>query len=67
MRSPFSPIVANLYMEHFERKAFNTTTSPRLWMRYVDDTFVIQKDAILFLDTVSLTVYRRPMHTDQYL
>ena len=43
MGSPISPIVANLYMEHFERKALSTTT-PRLWMRYVDDTFVIQQE-----------------------
>ena len=77
---------------------------PRLWMRYVDDTFVIQQEehrqnflehinnmvpaikftlesnqqdvSIPFLDTIvkpeadstlSLTVYRKPMHTDQYL
>ena len=98
------PVVANLYMEHFERKTLSTTTTPRLWMRYVDDTFVIQQEghkqtfldhinkvdpairftvesnqeegAIPFLDTIvkpkadntlSLTVYRKPMHTDQYL
>ena len=101
MGSLGSPIVANLYMEHFERKALSTATTPRLWMRYVDDTFVIQQEgqkqtflehinkvdpaikftvehhgAIPFLDTLikpkadntlSLTVYRKPMHTDQYL
>ena len=75
-----------------------------MWLRYVDDTFVIQKEdnkqnfledinsvdltirftvednkengAIPFLDTIvkpeadgrlSITVYRRPTHTDQYL
>ena len=42
MGSLVSPIVANLYMEHFEKKAFSTTSTPRLWMRYVDDTFIIQ-------------------------
>ena len=78
--------------------------SPRLWYRYVDDTFVIQEKihkqdflqhinsvgpaiqftvenskedgAIPFLDTIlkpevegklSITVYRKPTHTDQYL
>ena len=104
MGSLVSPIVANLYMEYFERKACSTASTPRLWMRYVDDTFVIQQEdqkqsfldhinkvdpvikftvednqengAIPFLDTLlkpeadnslSITVYRKPMHTDQYL
>ena len=104
MGSLVSPIVANLYMEHFERKALSTATTPKLWMRYVDDTFVIQQErhkqaflhhinkvhlaikftvegnqengATPFLDTIvkpeadntlSLTVYRKPMYTDQYM
>ena len=104
MGSPVSPIVANLYMDHFERKSLSAVTTPRLWMRYVDDTFVIQQEghrqtflehinkvdpainftvegnqgngAISFLDTLvkpeadntlSLTVYSKLMHTDQYL
>ena len=37
-----SPIVANLYMEEFEVGALNTTANkPELWLRYVDDTYVI--------------------------
>ena len=40
MGSLVSPIVANLYMEHFERKALTT----RLWIGYVDKTFVIQQE-----------------------
>ena len=45
MGSPVSPIVANLYMENFQKKAFNSTsTPPRLWMRYTDDTFVINRE-----------------------
>ena len=104
MGSPVSPIVANLYMEYFEQKALSTAPYPRLWQRYVDDTFVIQKDihkpeliqhinsvdpaihftvenkkedgAIPFLDTIvkpeadgnlSITVYRKPTHMDQYI
>ena len=100
MGFPFSPIVANLYMEYLEQKALNTAPHlPRFWWRFVDDTFVNKQDflqhissvdpavrftvednredgSIPFLDTIvkleadgslSITVYRKPMHTDQYL
>ena len=104
MGSPVSPIVANLYMEYLEQKALSTAPTPKFWGRYVDDTFVIHKEAnkqgflqhinsvdpairftvednkedgsIPFLDTIvkpeadgslSITVYRKPTHTDQYL
>ena len=104
MGSPVSPIVANLYMECLEQKALSTAPPPKFWHRYVDDTFVIHKEAnkqgflqhinsvepaisftvednkedgsIPFLDTIvkpevdgslSMTVYRKPTHTDQYL
>ena len=93
-------------MEYLEQKALSTAPhpTPRFWCRYVDDTFVIHKEAnkqgflqhinsvdpairftvednkedgsIPFLDTIvkpevdgslSITVYRKPTHTDQYL
>ena len=43
MGSPVSPIVANLVMEDIERKALDSfqKSPPRIWKRYVDDTFVI--------------------------
>ena len=45
MGSPVSPIVANLYMEYLEQKALSTAPHPpRFWHRFVDDTFVIQKE-----------------------
>ena len=44
MGSPVSPIITSLYMEYFEQKALSTAPTPRLWHRYVDDAFVIQKE-----------------------
>ena len=42
MGSPISPIISNLYMEMFEKKALSTYpgTPPSKWFRYVDDTWV---------------------------
>ena len=105
MGSLVSPIVAKLYMEHFEREALSSASNPlRLWYRFVDDTWVIQQQAhkqlflyhinsidpaikstvegnvenwaIPFLYTLakleadnslSIKVYCKPAHTDQYL
>ena len=105
MGSPVSPIVANLYMQYFEQKALSTATNlPRIWLRYVGDTCVIQTEdhkqhflelinsvgtaiglkwkttrrmvsshsLILLINQkpmgkLSITVYRKPSHMEQYL
>ena len=44
MGSPISPLIANLFMEEFEVKALSSCPHPpTLWLRFVDDTFVIIK------------------------
>ena len=41
MGSPFSPVIANFFMEPFEKLMFELSRlKPKVWLRYVDDTFV---------------------------
>ena len=48
MGSPVSPIIANIYMEDYEEWALDPVAiAPRVWFRYVDDTFtILDKDNI---------------------
>ncbi|XP_074030332.1 uncharacterized protein [Leptinotarsa decemlineata] len=42
MGSPLSPVIANIYREWFETLAIEEAhKKPRVWLRYVDDTFII--------------------------
>ena len=40
MGSPLLLVIANLFMEYIEERALNTTIT-KLWIGYVDNTFVI--------------------------
>ena len=42
MASPLSPVIANIFMEHFESRALETAPlKPHFWKRFFDDTFVV--------------------------
>ena len=44
MGSPVSPVVANFCMEIIEESAMSASaTPPKVWKRFVDDSFVIIK------------------------
>ena len=58
MGSPVSPVVANLCIEEIEEQAINTTpVPPKIWKRYVGDSFcIIKKDAVpAFQNTLNST------------
>jgi hypothetical protein len=42
MGNSLSPVVSNIFMEHFEEIALYTADyKPAKWLRYVDDTFMV--------------------------
>ena len=56
MGSPLSPVMANIYMEYFEDMALNSAPLwPTMWLRYVDDTFILwphQEDVLEYVNTI---------------
>ena len=41
MGNALSPFLANLYMSHFESRLKRDNRLPEIWVRYVDDVFVV--------------------------
>ena len=57
MGLPLSLVLANTYMEYFEEMALGSTSlKPSMWLRYIDDTFILwphQEDVQILLDHVN--------------
>ena len=57
MGSPLSPVLANIYMEYVEDMALGSTSlKPSMWLRYVNDTFILwphQEDVQILLGHVN--------------
>ena len=53
MGSPLGPVLANIFLCHFEEKwVLNYVGRPSIWFRYVDDTFTLfesKNNALQFL------------------
>ena len=47
MGNPLSPLIANIFMAHFETTMALNEIFPRIWIRYVDDIFAIIKKSLL--------------------
>ncbi|KFD66310.1 hypothetical protein M514_08504 [Trichuris suis] len=75
MGSPLSPILAEIFMEHLEEKAFSTlhvSDTPIFFKRYVDDIFAIVKTGreetllehlnSLFPNQITLTIEKESNH-----
>ena len=46
MGSPMSPVVSNLFMEHYEERTIREAPHPPyIWLRYMDDTFTVLQES----------------------
>ena len=64
MGSSLSPILSNLYMEHFESNLMEdipVAMRPLLWLRYVDDILCIYEDMANFPAFLNLINNIRPL------
>ena len=57
MGSPLGPILANIFVGYLEKKLFSNSLKPEVYVRYVDDIFVLfreQGDHLTFLDSLNI-------------
>jgi len=68
MGSPVAPVIAEIWMEHFEKLAIDTSpVKPKIWKRYVDDTFCILKadEVDIFLEHLN-SIHSKIRFTIEY-
>ena len=56
MGSSFGPALANLFVGYYESKPFQTTSTPEIYYRYMDYTFVVfrnEDECDRFLDSLN--------------
>ena len=64
MESCITPIVVDIFMEHIEKVALTIFhTPPKLWLRYVDDTFCVRKKEHMteFYQHINSVCYHKPV------
>ena len=55
MGSSLSPALANIFMDWMEEKVFGSVIKkPKLWVRYVDESFVLYQHGMDELHKVSI-------------
>ena len=66
MGLPLSPIVTNLFMEAFKDRVLESAAlQPRMWVRYVDDMFVLWPHKEDKLETSQLTAPINSVHNGE--
>ena len=56
MESPLGPALANIFVNYYESKLFQTTSKPEMYYRHMDDTFVVfsnEDECDLFLNSLN--------------
>ena len=60
MGSPLGPVLANIFVGFYESKLFDKISKPRIYYRYVDDTFALFQDEV---DSETFLTNLNSLHT----